>query len=233
MDINTLLQAVPDTVCVVPFLLQRSEPRKTMLTFVMNRFDDLVEKEDLPSIKLWLKVIVESYSKSVAAIAWDLESAHELQLLSASSLLDPEELSLLDEIVTPKSCYGVLTQSELLQFILLRHAKLSVEKAEKKNLEIVCSMSIHYLIEIEKKSISPCFPLQCLVIALLLKCGRLLQLSSYLSARETQWIQIRRKRHLDISTHTRMDFDVPNAAIAYAEILFKIGEYTTLIMYLN
>jgi hypothetical protein len=223
LDFNKLLRGIPSTECIVPILLQRNEPRQTMLTYIMGRLDVLVENYDLTTIKVWLGVIVHDYSKSEAAMKWDKDSTDET-LLSASSLLELDTLSILNEISVPSSCQTVLTQSEVLQYVLLKHTKLALEESNDRYLELVCSISIHYLIEIEMKTCNPCFALQCLVIALLVKQCRVSELTSYLSTRETQWIQVRRRRQMNLTATSGTYFDYPGVAIAFAEILFKIGK---------
>jgi hypothetical protein len=193
-----------------------------MLQHIMQRFDALVKNMDSTTLKAWFGIIVEDYSKSETAIKWDSESTDDL-LLSVSTMLEPDKLSLVDEIVAPGSCRSVLTQAEVLQFILLKHAKLALDESNTEYLDLVSSMSAHYLVEIERKELHPCFSLQCLVIALLSKHHSSSELCSYLCARETLWAQVRRRRQLNLPSPGGMYFDLPGVAVPYAELLFKIA----------
>eukprot|EP00804_Cyclotella_cryptica_P004973 CCRYP_014092-RA/>CCRYP_014092-RA protein AED:0.05 eAED:0.05 QI:98/1/1/1/0.85/0.75/8/1661/914 len=219
VDVHALLQAIPPTACIVPFLLRRNEPRHVLLHYIFDRLGALIKLKDSTTLKSWLGVIVEQYSKSEAAIQWDSESTDDL-LLPLSLLSDLSHSEQI-QIVVPGSCQNVLTQAEVLQFVLLKHAKLAIENPDTEYLELICHLSVQYLIDIERRCYHPCFALHGLVIALLLKQRHASELCSYLRGRETQWTQIRRMRQMNIYCLSQMYSDFPKVAITYAEMLFN------------
>ena len=194
-----------------------------MLQHILGRLDGLVKLRDLTTLNTWLRVIVEQYCKSEAAIQWDSESTDDL-LLHVSLLSELDRLSHADEIVVPGSCRRVLTQAEILRFVLLKHAKLAIESLDTEYLELVCHISVQYLVEIERRCHHPCFALQGLVIALLLKQRSASELLTYLCARETEWSQIRRMRQMRVPSQCQIYFDFPKLAVIYAEMLFNTGK---------
>lgn len=194
-----------------------------MLQHILGRLDALVKLKDVTTLETWLGVIVEQYSKSEAAIQWDSESTDDL-ILPVSFLSELDKLSHADEIDVPGSCRRVLTQAEMLRFVLLKHAKLAIESLDTEYLELICHISVKYLIEIERRCHHPCFALQGLVIALLLKQRRASELLTYLCARETEWTQIRRMRQMNIPSRCQIYFDFPKLAVVYAEMLFNTGK---------
>jgi len=70
---------------------------------------------------------------------------------------------------------------------------------------------------------TPSVALQCLVVALLWRTGENAELTSFLSARQSQWTITRRRRQMNLPTANRMYFDNPGA-IPYAETLFLIAK---------
>jgi hypothetical protein len=198
-----------------------------MTKCIVERLDKLIEKNDLSTLKIWFGVMAREYSKSAEATKWDLESSDEV-LLSAASLLHSGELSISDEIIVGHpSCQNVFTQGEMLYLVLLRHSMLAIktENTDRKYLDFVSSVAIQYMIEIERNMATPCYALQCLIIALLVRQHRESELKSYLTTRETQWVQLRRKRQMNLPVSNGLHFDhQPNIAIVYSEIMFKIGK---------
>ena len=186
-------------------------------TLVMERFTGLIEARDSFTLRKWLGVVVDQYSKSEAAIKWDFEAT--VPLLKASLL---REMVDANKLTVPSSCDQVLTQTEILQTILLPQAMIASTEGDDKKLELISSLSVHYLVEMERKIILPTVGVQCFVIALLWRIGEDAELSSFLSSRQSQWSIRRRRRQMNLPTTNRMYFDNPGA-IAFAQMLFLIA----------
>lgn len=192
----------------------------------MARFSALIGK-DMTALRSWIGVIVDQYSKDSAAMKFDFEST--TSLLEKSSLVSFDVagsgVALSGDIMTPKACSQVLTQTEVLQMVLLPHAMVAIKKDDMDELKFIASLCIHYFVELERRFVVPSVALQCLVIALLWRTGEDAELSSFLSAQQSQWTITRRRRQMDLPTNFvsgRMYFD-HSGAIPLAETLFKIA----------
>ena len=219
LSLSPLLQNVPTTECIIPFLLRRRMPRTIILTHIMERFLKLIYLKDLSSLRNWIMVVVEQYSECEVARQFDFESS--AHLLPKSSLLSPDDNvdtgDMAGQMMMP-----VLTQTDVLEFVLLPHAMSATKKGDQNEVKFISSFATFYFIELEKRSATACVALQCLVVALLWRTGEYRELKAFLSARETQWIITRRRCQLNLSTENRMFFDSPGSA-AYAETLFLIA----------
>mmetsp|Transcript_4116 Transcript_4116/g.9069 ORF Transcript_4116/g.9069 Transcript_4116/m.9069 type:complete len:1111 (+) Transcript_4116:67-3399(+) len=226
LSLPLILECVSPTACLIPFLLRRDGPRDTIRKHIMGRFSTLVEKRDMKSLRTWLGVVIDQYSKSEVALKSDYESTVKLlskcSLVSFSDIEDADESKVVGHIMVPKSCGQILTQTEILQMILLPHALSAINHGNLRNLRFISSLAIHYFVELERRRIAPSVALQCLVIALLRRTGENAELSSFLSARQSQWTVTRRRRLMSLPTATKMYFENPGA-IPYAETLFLIA----------
>ncbi len=227
ISLPLVVKSAPPTACIIPFLLRRTAPKDTLRNFVMERFSALIEANDLGSLKQWIGVITKQYASNERAIKWDYEST--ISLLSKSSLVgldqtaDVDVTSTVGEVMIPdSSCVETLTQTEMLQMILLPHAMAAVKDGNSDKLRFVASLSVHYLIELERLFLIPCVALEMLVITLLWKAGEQDELASFLSARETQRTITRRRRQLDLPARNRLYSENPGAA-AFAESLFLVA----------
>ena len=226
ISLPLVVKSAPPAACIIPFLLRRKAPKDTIRSFVMERFSALIDTNDLCNLKKWVGVITKQYASNERAIKWDYEST--VSLLSKSSLVgldktaDVNITSTVGEVMIPDSaCVETLTQTEMLQMILLPHAMAAVKEGSSEKLRFVASLSVHYLIELERLFLIPCVALEMLVITLLWKAGEQDELASFLSARETQRTITRRRRQLDLPTRNRLYSENPGAA-AFAESLFLI-----------
>ena len=223
LSLPPILQNVPPTECIVPFLLRRRMPRTIILTHIMERSSKLISVNDLSSLRNWMVVVVEQYSECEVARKFDFEST--VHLLPKSSLLSPDDNVDADYVVghmmMPETFTPVLTQTEILEIVLLPHAMSAVKKADQNGVKFISSLANFYFIELERRLVSSCVALQCLVVALLWRTGQYGELKSFLSAQETQWI-ISRKSQLHLPTTNRKYFDNPGSA-SYAESLVLIA----------
>lgn len=226
LSLSLLLESVTPTACIIPFLLRRKIPRCIIRAHIMKRFSALIEERDLSTLRKWLAVIVDQYMTSEPAVKFDFESTVSLlskaSLLSLDGIIDPDDDTVTDHIMVPASCGTVLTQTEILQMILLPHAASAIKKGDLRKLKFISTLSVHYLIELERGFAMPSVALQCFVIALLWRTGESAELSSFLSARQSQWTITRRRRQMNLLAANRMYFDDPGAT-AYAETLFLIA----------
>ncbi len=227
ISLPLVVKSAPPKACIIPFLLRRKAPKDTIRSFVMERFSALIKDKDMPSLKTWLGVIAKLYASNEKAVNWDNEST--ISLLSKSSLVgldktaDVNLTSTVGEVMIPdSSCVEALTQTEMLQMILLPHAMTAMKDGNSEKLRFVSSLSIQYLIELERLFQVPCVALEMLVITLLLKTGEEDELASFLSARETQRTITKRRKQLDLSTRNMLYSEYPGAA-AFAETLFVIA----------
>lgn len=227
ISLPLVVKSAPPKACIIPFLLRRKASKDTIRSFIMERFSALIEDKDMPSLKKWLGVIAKSYASNEKAVKWDNEST--ISLLSKSSLVgldktaDVNLTSTVGEVMIPdSSCVEALTQTEMLQMILLPHAMTAMKDGSSEKLRFVSSLSIQYLIELERLFQIPCVALEMLVITLLLKTGEEDELASFLSARETQRTITKRRKQLDLSTRNRLYSENPGA-VAFAETLFVIA----------
>lgn len=227
ISLPLIVKSAPPTACIIPFLLRRNAPKDTIRRFIMERFSALIDARDLVSLKQWIGVITRQYARNERAANWDYEST--ISLLSKSSLVgfdrtaDVDKMSTVGEVMLPdSSCVETLTQTEMLQMILLPHAMIGVKEASSEKLRLVSSLSVHYLIELERLFLIPCVALEMLVITLLLKAGEIDELASFLSARQTQRTITRRRRQLDLPTTNRLYSEYPGAA-AFGETLFLVA----------
>ncbi|KAL7552042.1 hypothetical protein ACHAWF_015250 [Thalassiosira exigua] len=225
LDLSLYCQSAPATGCIIPSLLRRDAPRAEIRLQIARQFGALIRTQGMPSLRSWIGVIVEQYAKSESGLKYDSEST--VALLSKSSLVtldgigDPDDDAAFDHVMVPLSCKEVLTQTEILETILLPHAASAIKKDDLKKLKFISSLSVHYFVELERKLMTPCVALQCLVVALLWRIGESAELSSYLSARQSQWTITRRRKQMNLPTANRMNFDSPGA-ISFAEIMFRI-----------
>ena len=227
IDLPLVVKSAPSTACIIPLMLRRHASKDTIRNFVKERFAALIEKRDLDTLKRWLGVITKQYASNDEAIKYECEST--ITLLSKSSLLnvdkdaDIDMKSTVGEIMLPdSSCIETLTQTEMLQMILLPHSMNAVKERNSTNLRFISSLSVHYLIELERQFLVPCGALEMLIITLLMKIGEEDQLSSFLSARETQRTIGRRRRQLDLPTTYAAYSETPGASV-FAETLFLMA----------
>ena len=173
LSLPPVIRNVPSTECIVPFLLRRRMPRAIILTHIMERFSKLISVKDLSSLRNWMVVVVEQYSECEVARKFDFEST--VHLLSKSSLLSPDDNVDADYVVghmmMPETLTPVLTQTEILEIVLLPHAMSAVKKADQNGVKFISSLATLYIIELEKRLVSSCVALQCLVVALLWRTG--------------------------------------------------------------
>ena len=99
---------------------------------------------------------------------------------------------------------------------------VAVKEGNNENLRFLSSLSVHYLVELERRFLIPCVALQMLVITLLLKVGEIDELASFLSARQTQRTITRRRRQLNLQTTNMLCSEMPGAA-AFGETLFILA----------
>ena len=227
ISLPLVVKSAPPTACIIPFLLRRKAPKDTIRRFVMERFAALIEARDLATLKHWLAVITKQYATNETAAKWDYEST--VSLLSKSALIgldrtaEIDKMSTVGEVMLPdSSCVETLTQTEMLQLILLPHAMAAEKEGSSEKLRFVSSLSVHYLIELERRFQTVCVALQMLVITLLLKVGEIDELASFLSACLTQRTITKRRRQLDLPTTNRLYSENPGAA-AFGETLFLIA----------
>lgn len=227
ISLPLVVKSAPPTACIIPFLLRRNAPKDTIRRFIMERFAALIEARDMVSLKQWLGVITKQYARNERATNWDYEST--ISLLSKSSLVgldraaDVDKMSTVGEVMLPdSSCVQTLTQTEMLQMILLPHAMVAVKEGSSKKLRFISSLSVYYLIELERLFLIPCVALEMLVITLLLKVGEIDELASFLSARQTQRTITRRRRQLNLPVTNRLYSEYPGAA-AFGETLFLVA----------
>mmetsp|Transcript_31397 Transcript_31397/g.66074 ORF Transcript_31397/g.66074 Transcript_31397/m.66074 type:complete len:1093 (-) Transcript_31397:1416-4694(-) len=226
LSLPLILENVPPAACIIPFLQRRNVPRATFRTHIMERFSQLIGKRDLSSLRKWMAVIVEQYSESEVALKFDFEST--VTLLSKSSLTSMDDIvhadgmTHVDHIMVPASCDQVLTQTEILQMILLPHAMSAIKKGDFRKLKFISSLSVHYFVELEKRFMPPSVALHCLVVALLWRTGENAELSSFLSAQQSQWTISRRRRQMNLPSANRMFYENPGA-IPFGETIFLIA----------
>ena len=236
LSLPQLMKAVPPTACVIPFLLRRHGSKATIRDQLMERFSNLIEMKDMASLRTWFAVIVDQYSECDTAINFDVERVIEMETMATSghnltsvSLITKCSLLAQDDIgdsngmvLPPEGGSAVLTQVEVLQMILLPHCKLAIDKGDSQTLKFISSLSIHYLVELERRFLTPCAALQCLVIALLWRTGQSSELVAFVSSQRAQWTITRRRRQLDLPTVNQMYFEDP-AGVDFAETLFQIA----------
>jgi hypothetical protein len=220
LSLPPLLQNVPATECIIPFLMRRRMPRTIILNHIMERFSKLISLKDLSSLRNWIVVVVEQYSECDVARQFDFESS--ARLLPRCSLLSPDDNVDTGDMAS-YMMMPALTQTDVLEFVLLPHAMSATKRGDQNEIEFISSLATFFFIELEKRSVTACVALQCLVVTLLWRTGEYRKLKAFLSARETQWIITRRRCQLNLSTEHRMFFDDPGSA-AYAEILFLIAK---------
>ena len=236
LSLPRLIKAVPPTACIIPFLLRRNGSKTTIRDQIMERFSNLIEMKDMASLRKWFAVIVDQYSECDTAINFDVERVIEMEttapsvhnsksvsLITNCSLLAQDDIGDSHGILSPEvGSDPVLTQVEVLQMILLPHCKLAIDKGDFKKMKFISSLSIHYLVELERRFLTPCAALQCLVIALLWRTGQASELVAFLSSQRAQWTITRRRRQLDLPTVNQMYFEDP-AGVDFAETLFQIA----------
>jgi hypothetical protein len=229
ISLPLVVKSAPPTACIIPFLLRRKEPKDTIRRFVMERFSALIAARDLSSLKEWLGVITKQYASNERAVKWDYEST--VSLLSKSSLdldsaADVDVTCTAGEIMVPDAAVvETLTQSEMLQMVLLPHALVAVKEENDENLRFISSLSAHYFVELERRFLIPCVALEMLVLTLLLKIGEIDELASFVSAHQTQRTITRRRRQLNLPTTNRLYSETPGAA-AFGATLFRIATNT-------
>ena len=227
ISLPMLVRSAPTNACIIPFLLRRNTAKDTVRRFIMERFAALIEARDLATLKQWLEVITKQYAKNNRALQWDNESTVSLlskSMLDVDSATDVDKMCTAGEVMVPdSSCVETLTQTEMLQMILLPHAMVAVKEGKTENLRFLSSLSVHYLVELERLLLTPCVALEMLVITLLLKVGETDELASFLSCRQTQRTITRRRRQLDLPTTNRLYSEIPGAA-ALGETLFVIAK---------
>lgn len=245
LSLPQLLKTVPANECIIPFILRRNNAKAIIRSSIMERFSKLIESKDLATLRNWIAVIVDHYAECDIAIDFDIEGvikteemvemveethlhSHQTSLLTKVSLLALDEISNADDIVMgnmeqpPETCSHVLTQAEIMQMVLLPHIKAAIQKRDNKLLNFISSLSIHYFVELERRSLMPSVVLQCLVIALLCRTGQDTELAAFISAQQTQWTITRRRLQLGIPSANQMYFG-NQGAIQFAETLFQIA----------
>mmetsp|Transcript_30246 Transcript_30246/g.60455 ORF Transcript_30246/g.60455 Transcript_30246/m.60455 type:complete len:906 (-) Transcript_30246:1857-4574(-) len=222
LDMDHLLDYCPSTSCIIPMILRRGERKEKLISHVVERFSHLIELRDTMNLQNWIGVIVDMYSKSSDAIEWDFDST--ACLVPKATLAVFDELPVVNDlpVKVPAFCSQILTQFELLHCIFLPQAIAAINEGDAEKLRLISSLSVHYLVEMERKMVLPSVALQSFIIAILCRTEQDEVLSSFLSARQTQWTIMRRRKHMNLPTVHRMYFDSPGA-VSFAEALFLIA----------
>ena len=196
LSMRILLDSIPPTACVVPLLLRREPTSLTSVRIhIMNRFMSLIRKGDMSSLKKWLEIIVDEYRDIDAALEHDKRQDEEsAALLSRSTLLESNHIDdqnvIAAQMRTPENTRRVLTQTELLHLILIPASMAAIDEGDNERLRFMSSLANQYLVELERKRLSPCPALRCLVITLLWRTGQDAALRSILSAQQTRMVSI-------------------------------------------
>ncbi len=202
-------------------ILRRGIKKEKLRALVVERFSRLIALRDTPNLHNWIGVIVDMYSKSSDAIEWDFDSTAFLAPKVTLATLD--DLPVINDLPLklPQFCNHILTQSEMLHCLFLPQAISAINEGDDEKLRLLSSLSVHYLVEMERKIVLPSVALQSFIIAMLCRTGQDEVLSSFLSARQIQWTVMRRRKHMNLPTVHRMYIDSPGA-VSFAEALFLI-----------
>lgn len=205
LSMRILLDSIPPTACVVPLLLRREAASlKSVRVHIMNRFMALIREDDMTSLKNWLEILVDQYKDIDVALDFDKRQDEESAvLLSKSTLLELNQIDdqklIAAQLRTPETTRRVLTQTELLHLILIPASMAAVKEGHNERLRFMSSLTNHYLVLLERKRLSPCPALRCLVITLLWRTGQDAALRSILSALTTRLTIGKRKKQLSLS----------------------------------
>lgn len=205
LSMRILLDSIPPTACVVPLLLRREAASlKSVRVHIMNRFMALIREGDMTSLKNWLEILVDQYKDIDVALDFDKRQDEESAvLLSKSTLLELNQIDdqklIAAQLRTPETTRRVLTQTELLHLILIPASMAAVKEGHNERLRFMSSLTNHYLVLLERKRLSPCPALRCLVITLLWRTGQDAALRSILSALTTRLTIGKRKKQLSLS----------------------------------
>jgi hypothetical protein len=62
---------------------------------------------------------------------------------------------MLDHVSVSSSCGPVITQTEMLQLVLIKQAMLALKEGKTEKLEDILALAIDYMIEIERRFLFP------------------------------------------------------------------------------
>jgi len=86
----------------------------------------------------------------------------------------------------PPSCHSILTQTEIIERVLLPHANLALAQADTTQLSFLADTVCQFIETLEKHGVTACTALLCLVTALLWRLGRATKGLALLRSRRQQ-----------------------------------------------
>jgi len=183
LDLNAILWEIPLSACVVPFLLNRIDTRARSIA--LSRLNTIIKNQDGVALNksLWVECITEAYSMQDLATVWDIESCNPILVrctmlpsnsgsISISEFIRKYEQDLPSTCPTPPSNFdSILTQTEVLEQILLPNAEESITNNNLGMFQFVCMISCHLMESLTAEYIEVCPALEALVISMLWRLG--------------------------------------------------------------
>ena len=169
------MYSLPISLRVIPFLARR-KPSMMNSIIALERLANLIEMMDQNALhqSSWLDDVLEAYSAhSDRLITLDLNASQSLLLRCA--LISPQgklSSSIQCLRVSLHNHDLVLTQTDVVEKVLLPKAEEALLQSDSARLEFVCNVSIRYMESLEREYIEVCAALECLILSLLWRLGR-------------------------------------------------------------
>lgn len=195
----SIVSKLPLTTCITPFLLNRKYTPDLARSIILERLTTFIETQDIVSLKksLLLESIAEAYSMNDRFAFWDMDAC--LPLLFRSGLLPPNygplSKSILNQdsrlpstsLSNPSDDKPIITQTEILEKVLLPQAEESLLKSDLSRFEFIGMISCSLMENLTSEYVEVCPALETLVIAMLWRLGHAEKVLAILRSRRNSF----------------------------------------------
>uniref|UniRef100_A0A6U6GXF8 Uncharacterized protein n=1 Tax=Odontella aurita TaxID=265563 RepID=A0A6U6GXF8_9STRA len=249
LNLPVLLKAMPPSKAALPLLLRRESTPALAHTIALRHLNDIVindfyndTEEESTELKMWIDSIASCYALNErVATAWDLEACHPLifkaALLKANSSSESNEVMHNADLFSicsriPQRCASILTQSELLEGLLIPRATVAISAKDMHMLRYMLDLAILLFGSFEEREILPCPAFECLIVALSWRLGDFVEVNSMLSSKQVRRTAQNRKLEqistIEIDgeqTVTRVQEEAFNSGLdLFAEMLLMLSK---------
>ena len=206
-DLKRFSDSIPWPRCkMTPFFLRRrsGKPESCHILLLQKVREFIIENGEFSSeIDDFLDQVSNYYKKSILAIEWDNEAClpfiYKAALLPGTieklRLASEETLKLsLDHVVlhadenemseTDMGLRSVLTQSEILEFVILPISYTAIANSDNARLRSALNFAISFVGALQQKSIEPCEALYCIIASLFWRLGDGVDIIGFLRSRK-------------------------------------------------
>ena len=196
LDLKSILSKVSLSRCIVPFLLNREKYKAIARSIALEQLVTSIETKNLSALKSssWCECIAEANAKKDRSALGDMESCFPIifraTLLPKNRYSYNERLSSL--LLQPKTnttslSNEILTQTYIVEKILLPQAEQALEQHDLSKFEFVCTVSYLLMeaLSMENVEVSPA--LEVLVVSMLWRLGRKEKVLAMLRCRRKQF----------------------------------------------